>query len=159
MGTSPAGPVPLPPGIVLRTIPGDDPLIEKVHDLCYETLHAPFGVTRSDEWGDMDADSTHIVALDGARVVGYVRLLVEGDWGHVRQVAVAESHRRRGLGSALVGAAVALGRSTGLPHLYLNARLNAVGLYEKHGFRVVSPEPFPMPRTYLPHVRMELDAR
>jgi hypothetical protein len=53
----------------------------------------------------------------------------------------------------LVGAAA----RARLPRVYLNARLNAVGLYERSGFRVVSPEPFPMPRTQLPHVRMERD--
>lgn len=155
-GAVPEGPVPLPHGIVLRTVAPDSPLMGQVHDLCYETLHRPFGVERNDNWNDDDGVSTHVVALDGERVVGYARLIVEGDWGHVRQVCVAESHRCRGLGSALVGAAVGLGRSKGLPHLYLNARMNAVGLYAKHGFRIVSPEPFPMPRTYLPHVRMEL---
>jgi ribosomal protein S18 acetylase RimI-like enzyme len=125
-------------------------------DVCYETLHAPFGVTRCDDWDNADPYSSHLVALAEARVAGYARLIVEDDWGHVRQVAVAPHVRGRGIGSALVAETVASARRKGLGRVYLNARLGAVGLYERAGFRVVSPEPFPMPRTYLPHVRMEL---
>jgi N-acetylglutamate synthase-like GNAT family acetyltransferase len=148
---------PLPPGVTLSWVPGSDPLMRQVADLCYETLHAPFGVARCDDWDDLDPHSSHVVALLQGRVVGYARLIVEGAWGHVRQVAVTPTMRGRGLGSALVAATLDSARRQGLPRAYLNARLDAVGLYQRAGFRVVSPEPFPLPRTYLPHVRMELD--
>jgi ribosomal protein S18 acetylase RimI-like enzyme len=131
--------------------------MRQVADLCYETLHAPFGVDRCDDWDNADPRSSHLVALAGGCVVGYARLIEEGDWGHVRQVAVAPEMRRRGIGSALVAEALESARLKRLGRAYLNARLGAVGLYERAGFRVVSEEPFPMPRTYLPHVRMELD--
>jgi ribosomal protein S18 acetylase RimI-like enzyme len=145
-------------GIELRFIAGDDPLMREVLDLCYETLHRPFDVSRNDDWGNGDPDSSHLVAIDGGLVVGYGRLLAEGDWGHVRQLAVYPEYRERGIGTAIVARLVALAREKHLPRVYLNARLNAVGLYERAGFRVVSPEPFPMPRTFLPHVRMELES-
>jgi hypothetical protein len=58
-----------------------------------------------------------------------------------------------------VHALVELARDKRLPHVYLNARLTAVSLYVRRGFVVVSPAPFPMPRTFLPHVRMEMDLR
>lgn len=143
--------------VELRYVPGDDPLMLQVVDLCYETLHRPFGVTRNDDWGNDDPGSSHLVALADGRVVGYGRLLLEGDWGHIRQVAVREEWRGMGVGSWIVHALVELAREKGLPHVYLNARLTAVSLYERRGFTVVSPEPFPMPRTFLPHVRMEME--
>jgi N-acetylglutamate synthase-like GNAT family acetyltransferase len=115
-------------------------------------------VSRNDDWGNADPNSWHLVALSSGCVIGYARLLAEGDWGHIRQVAVYEEHRQRGIGAALVAQLVELARAKGMRHVYLNARLNAVGLYERAGFRVVSPEPFPMPRTFLPHVRMELES-
>jgi GNAT superfamily N-acetyltransferase len=146
-------------GIELRYVAGDDPLMAQVVDLCYETLHRPFGVARDDDWNNLDPGSSHLVALADGRVVGYGRLLVEGDWGHLRQVAVHEEWRGRGIGSWIVHALVELAREKGLPHAYLNARLTAVSLYERRGFSVVSPEPFPMPRTFLPHVRMEMELR
>jgi ribosomal protein S18 acetylase RimI-like enzyme len=148
----------VPAGIELRYIVGDDPLMREVLDLCYETLHRPFDVTRNDDWGNADPNSWHLVALDGGGlVVGYGRLLAEGDWGHIRQVAVYPEYRGRGIGTALVARLVDLACEKDLSRVYLNARLNAVGLYERAGLRVVSPEPFKMPRTFLPHVRMELE--
>lgn len=152
--------VPAPEGVELRYIRGDDPLMRDVADLCYETLHRPFDVSRNDEWNNLDPGSTHLVALQDGRVVGYARLLLEDvDWGHVRQVAVYPEARGRGIGSALVSELVEEARRKGLPHVFLNARLTAVGLYERQGFAVVSPAPFRMARTYLPHVRMEMDLR
>jgi ribosomal protein S18 acetylase RimI-like enzyme len=147
----------VPEGITLRCVAGDDPLMREVADLCYETLHRPFDVSRNDDWGNADPDSRHLVALSDGLVIGYARLLTEGDWGHLRQVAVYPEFRHRGVGTALVSQLLDLAIGSGLPHVYLNARLTAVGLYERAGFRVVSLEPFPMPRTFLPHVRMELE--
>jgi ribosomal protein S18 acetylase RimI-like enzyme len=147
----------VPVGIELRYIDGNDALMREVLDLCYETLHRPFDVARNDDWGNGDPNSWHLVATEAALVVGYARLLTEGEWAHIRQVAVYPEYRNRGIGTTLVSRLIGLAREKRMPRIYLNARLNAVGLYERAGFRVVSPTPFPMPRTYLPHVRMELE--
>ncbi len=153
---TPAG---TPPGSVeLRYVAGDDPLMADVATLCYETLHRAFGVSRNDDWNNHDPASSHLVALELGRVVGYARLLVEGDRGHIRQVAVFEECRHRGIGTALVAETVERARRFGLPRVYLNARLPAVPLYEGLGFARVGGE-FEMPRTYLPHVRMEMELR
>lgn len=145
-------------GVVIRTVPGSDPVLRQVADLCYETLHRPFGVVRNDAWNEMDPASTHFVALDGYRLVGYVRLICEHGGGHVRQVAVAPSHRRKGIAQDLVTAAIARAAESHLPFAFLNARSGAVGLYERLGFRITS-DPYRMGRTYLPHVRMERDLK
>lgn len=145
-------------GIVIRRIQGTDPVLGQVADLCYEILHRPFGVSRNDAWNETDPASTHFAAFDGERLVGYVRLLSEGGGGHVRQVVVADTHRRRGIASDLVRVAVERARELGLAFAYLNARDNAVGLYRRLGFRVTEG-PFRMGRTYLAHVRMERPLR
>jgi hypothetical protein len=147
-----------PDGIAVIRVRGTDPVQERVRDLCYETLHRPFGVTRNDAWNETDPRSTHFVAMDGERLAGYARLLEEGGGGHVRQVAVAPAYRGRGVASDLVSCAVAAARERRLPFAFLNAREHAVTLYERAGFRVAGG-PFRMGRTYLPHVRMELRLR
>jgi ribosomal protein S18 acetylase RimI-like enzyme len=147
-----------PDGITILQVPATDPLVQPVRDLCYETLHRPFGVTRNDAWNEADPASTHIVALDGERLAGYVRLIVEGGAGHVRQVSVAPAYRERGIASDLVACAVGRARELDLPLAFLNARERAVGMYERIGFRVTQG-PFRMGRTFLPHVRMELPLR
>lgn len=141
-------------GITIRIVDGTDPVLGHVADLCYETLHRPFGVSRNDAWNETDPASTHLVALDGDRLVGYVRLIAEGGGGHVRQVIVARDYRRRGIAACLVTCALGRARELGLPFAFLNARANAVRLYERLGFRVVGGA-FRMGRTYLKHVRME----
>jgi len=141
-------------GITVRIVDGTDPVLRHVADLCYETLHRPFGVSRNDSWNETDPASTHLVALDGERLAGYVRLIVEGGGGHVRQVIVARDYRRRGIAASLVTCALGRARELGLPFAFLNARANAVRLYERLGFRVVGGA-FRMGRTYLKHVRME----
>jgi len=141
-------------GITVRIVDGTDPVLRGVADLCYETLHRPFGVSRNDVWNETDPASTHLVALDGDCLVGYVRLIVEGGGGHVRQVVVDPRYRRRGIAAALVTCALGRARELGLPFAFLNARSNAVSLYERLGFRVVGGA-FRMGRTYLKHVRME----
>lgn len=141
-------------GIVLRIVAGDDPVLRDVAALCYETLHRPFGVSRNDAWNEMDGRSAHLVALDGGRLAGYARLIGEGRAAHVRQVVVDPAHRQRGIGSELVAALVDEAGRLGYARVYLNARRNAVPMYERLGFRVAG-ESFRMGRTYLPHVRME----
>jgi len=145
-------------GVELRYLPGDDQLMREVLDLCYETLHRPFGVTRNDDWDNLDPGSSHLAALSGGRVIGYARLLTERDWGHIRQVAVAEPYRRRGIATVLLGELIALADRNDMSRLYLNARMPAVPLYERVGFEVVSGV-FKMPRTYVEHVRMERHSR
>ncbi len=147
-----------PSGVEIVRVAAADPLMADVAELCYECLHRPFGVPRDDDWNNSDPASSHLVALAGDRVVGYVRLIVEGRWGHIRQLSVAPGWRRRGVGSALVARAVADAAEAGVRGVYLNARMSAVGLYERVGF-VRTGEQFPMPRTYLPHMRMELTIR
>jgi ribosomal protein S18 acetylase RimI-like enzyme len=147
-----------PDGIVVAHVHSGHPVLLHVRDLCYETLHRPFGVTRNDSWNEADPASSHIVALDGQQLAGYVRLIVESGGGHVRQVSVAPAYRERGIASDLVACAVVRARELGLPFTFLNARERAVGIYERAGFRVTEG-PFRMGRTYLPHVRMEMPLR
>lgn len=140
--------------IVVRTVAGDDPVLLHVRDLCYETLHRPFGVSRNDAWDETDPRSTHFVAMAGDRLAGYVRLIDDGDAGQIRQVAVDPAYRNRGIASLLVAAALDRARETGLRVAFLHARTRAVGMYERLGFRITEG-PFRMGRTYLAHVRME----
>jgi GNAT superfamily N-acetyltransferase len=65
-------------------------------------------------------------------------------------MAVAGSHRGRGLGRALMAAAVDWAKAAGAPRLYLetnSALAPALGLYRAFGFREITPaEPSPYAR-------------
>lgn len=81
------------------------------------------------------------VERDG-RTVGCVAVLPYGADGLLRSLAVAPEARGRGLGAALVGAAEALARASGLASLTLLTE-SAAPFFERHGYRRISREDAP----------------
>jgi len=76
-----------------------------------------------------------------------------GSW-RVRGMATAPEARGRGAGTAVLEALVAHARTNGAALVWCNARVRALTLYERAGFRAVSDE-FEVDRIG-PHYRMEL---
>jgi ribosomal protein S18 acetylase RimI-like enzyme len=91
-----------------------------------------------------------LIAHDGDRAVGCVSLVPEGDGVfELSKMTVAESDRGRGIGRALIEAAIARGRALGGRRLVLatNHRLTpAIALYESAGFEHLPPAPSPYAR-------------
>jgi predicted GNAT family N-acyltransferase len=84
------------------------------------------------EWDDMDARSTHALALSRDGVpVGCGRLLPRA---YVGRMAVLAPWRRNGVGAALLDALVALARERGHRCVTLNAQISAVPFYARFGF-------------------------
>lgn len=82
-----------------------------------------------------------LVATDGGEVVGAALAQATADYGFVRQLAVAPSHRGRGLALALLHECFHRHRERGLPATVLGVDAGnptgALALYEKAGMRVV----------------------
>lgn len=141
--------------LTLREIEPDDPLMRQVDTLRHETLFAPFGLPRDDNWDDAGNDRCGIVALVGDEVVGYASLVLDGNGvGHVRQVCVKTVLQRGGIGSAVMREVEAEAVRRGLSSIWLHARTSAEPFYHRLGWSTVSGV-FPSGRTQLPHVRME----
>ncbi len=98
------------------------------------------GVPESEELDGRDREAEHMVALapDGERVIGTLRLLVDGQRAKVGRVAVARDWRRRGIASRMLTLALARAREHGCAEAKLAAQLDAVALYEQAGFAVES---------------------
>jgi len=76
-----------------------------------------------------------IVAEEGGQVLGYA--VLDADTGEVDAVFVDPAAHGQGIGLALLQALEGLAREQGVEELFLSASLNAVGFYERAGFRAL----------------------
>jgi GNAT superfamily N-acetyltransferase len=86
-----------------------------------------------------------LVALEGDRIVGHLQLTETGRPSalEIKNTAVAPSHQGRGIGRALVGAALALARGAGCSRLIVATAAADTGnlrFYQRLGFRMRSIE-------------------
>lgn len=98
------------------------------------------GVSEADEVDDLDGEAIHLLATVAGRPVGTARLLIEGDTGKIGRVCVLAEARGKGIGAALIRAAVAdLAAMPGVSRAKLGAQVHALGFYERLGFVAVGP--------------------
>lgn len=86
----------------------------------------------------LDRDAVELVVLvDGDDVIGYAVVWCILDQGELSNIAVAASHRGRGLGRKLLAHAIEVARRRGVAHLFLEVRVSnraARELYGSAGF-------------------------
>ncbi|MEM7364216.1 MAG: GNAT family N-acetyltransferase [Pseudomonadota bacterium] len=106
-------------------------------------------VPQDEEWDGRDDSAWHWVATDpDERPIGTARLLPDGQIG---RMAVLGEYRARGIGFALLEAAVQKARTLGMNGVYLNAQTHALGFYERAGFVAEGDE---FMEAGIPHYRM-----
>ncbi|WP_110955951.1 ribosomal protein S18-alanine N-acetyltransferase [Anaerosinus massiliensis] len=79
----------------------------------------------------------YLLATSGDAVIGYVGMWIIIDEAHITNVAVLPSHRRLGIGEAMMQEALVVAKSKGACAMTLEVRasnLAAKNLYEKLGF-------------------------
>jgi predicted GNAT family N-acyltransferase len=115
-----------------------------VRPLRHEVLRHGLPVTESVYPQDELPETVHLAASDGAEIVGVATVFPEAYEGRaawrLRGMAVAESARGSGVGSALLREVVAAVQQHGGTLLWCNARTEALSFYRHHGFSVVGEE-------------------
>ena len=139
----------------------DDVTVETVawsthHDVLMAVRATVFieeqGVPEDLERDGKDPAATHFLATAAGRgAVGTGRLLPDGQIG---RLAVLPGERRSGIGRRLLDAALAGARARGDQGVWLNAQLDAQGLYEAAGFAAVGEQ---FLEAGIMHIRMERD--
>ncbi|MEV5317512.1 GNAT family N-acetyltransferase [Streptomyces sp. NPDC052687] len=147
--------------------PDDEEPLRRLDHASWSYLHAVTAPPAPDEpfFRDTAGPDDHLVAeLDG-RVVGYIRLGFptplpsNAHVRHIRGLAVAEEARGKGVGRALLRAAVEDARARGFRRITLRVlghNAPARALYASEGFEVegVQPEEFYLDGAYVDDVLM-----
>ena len=110
------------------------------------------GVTLEADRDGLDPAAVHIVAVDGGRVVGTCRLVLDGSLARLGRMAVEDDQRGRGIGAALLAEAEQAARAARAWRIRLHAQTAARSLYARGGFEVQGEE---FMEEGIPHVTME----
>jgi GNAT superfamily N-acetyltransferase len=116
-------------------------------------LRKPLGLTFSAAELEQEKHNLLIAAYEDKQMMGCC-MLVEQDPETVRlrQMAVVKDLQGKGLGKALMTFAENLARDRGYKRITMHARKNAIGFYEKMGYRVSGGE---FHELTIPHFLME----
>ncbi|WP_028786598.1 GNAT family N-acetyltransferase [Terrimonas ferruginea] len=125
-------------------------LMVKLRD---DILRKPLGLTFTPEELEKEKENMLIAAFEEEQILGCCMLVEEPPSGiRLRQMAVLNDLQGKGIGRALMNFAENLARDRGFRAVTMHARKNAVGFYEKMGYRVTSEE---FTEVNIPHYVME----
>ena len=113
-------------------------------EACFEIRSIVFvdeqGVSRKEEFDDLDDACVHFIARRDGRPVGTARLRVLASEGKAQRVAVLKEARGNGIGAALMHALEAEAWRRGLSQVVLHAQISALSFYEAIGYTAEGAE-------------------
>ncbi len=118
-----------------------------------EILRKPLGLNFTNDELEDEKNNLHIAAYEDDQMLGCCMLVEEEpDTVRLRQMAVINDLQGKGIGRALMQFAENLARDRGYKIITMHARKNALGFYEKMGYRKVGEE---FNEITIPHYVME----
>ena len=121
------------------------------HDVFYRPSGAKIDAV-SDRW---EARSTHLVAISDDRVIGYIRITVEGKTAQLSQFVVApEMQGKANIAKNLYAQATSKAKQLGAKKISGEIRLPMTNIAARMGYDI-SKGVFPSPETGIPHKRVE----
>ena len=116
-------------------------------------LRKPLGLGFTLQELENEKDNMFIGAFEDDDILGCCMLVEENpEIVRLRQMAVLNDLQGKGIGRALMNFAENLARDRGYKTMSMHARKNAVGFYEKMGYKVASDE---FTEITIPHYVME----
>ncbi len=97
-------------------------------------------VPEHEEWDGLDGEAVHLLASQDDRPRGTARILIRGNVGKIGRVCVLAADRGRGVGAALIRAALdCLAGRGDVTQARLSSQTHAIGFYERLGFVAQGP--------------------
>ena len=106
-----------------------------------EILRKPLGLTFTPDELEKEKHNLHIAAYEDDQMLGCCMLVEEEPQTvRLRQMAVMNDLQGKGIGRALMQFAENLARDRGYKKITMHARKNALGFYEKMGYKKIGKE-------------------
>ena len=126
---------------------------QQVLQLRDEILRKPLGLHFSPDELEKEKEHMHMAAYEDDRILGCCMLVKEDEETvRLRQMAVVDDVQGKGIGRALMQFAENLARDRGYHRITMHARKNAIGFYERMGYRKKGEE---FMEITIPHIVME----
>lgn len=126
---------------------------EQMVKLRDDILRRPLGLSFTKEELEKEKGNIHIVAYEDERMLGCCMLVEEEPQTvRLRQMAVMNDLQGKGVGKALMQFAENIARDRGYKRITMHARKNALGFYEKMGYKTTGSE---FHEITIPHYVME----
>ena len=117
-------------------IPWQSDLYRQEIELRLELLRLPLGLTFSQEQLNEEATDLHFGMLQSECLIACAVIVPLSDsLAKLRQMAVATTHQKKGIGASLIRSIESALRDRQFETIELNARDSATGFYEKLGYR------------------------
>ena len=118
-----------------------------------EILRKPLGLNFSTDELENEKDEILIGAFEEEKMLGCCMLIkMNNKTVRLRQMAVMNNLRGKGIGRALMNFAENIARDLGYRTITMHARKTAIGFYEKLGYGVVGEEFY---EVTIPHFEMQ----
>lgn len=125
--------------MALKIIDHGTPEYRQMIKLRDDILRRPLGLGFTEEELETEKDNLLIGAFEDEDILGCAMLVEENPTTiRLRQMAVLNDLQGKGIGRALMQFAENLARDHGYKILSMHARINAIGFYEKMGYKVTS---------------------
>lgn len=126
---------------------------QQMVDLRHEILRKPLGLSFSQEELDKEKHEILIGAFEDDLMLGCCMLVkILPTECRLRQMAVQNTLRGKGIGKALMVFAENIARDRGFKKMTMHARASALGFYEKLGYTIIGNE---FEEITIPHYIME----
>jgi GNAT superfamily N-acetyltransferase len=139
--------------MALKILDYGSPEYRQMIKLRDDILRKPLGLGFTEDELEEEKDNMLIAAFEDDDMLGCCMLVEENPKTvRLRQMAVLNDLQGKGIGRALMNFAENLARDRGYKILSMHARKNALGFYEKMGYKVASDE---FDEVTIPHYVME----